>query len=60
MTGEAMTIGLPVVGTRVGGTESMVLDGETGYLVNVGDYQSLAEKVIDPLQHPQKSNSIGS
>jgi glycosyltransferase involved in cell wall biosynthesis len=39
---EAMGAGLPVVGTRVGGVPELVVDGETGLLVEAGDPDSLA------------------
>jgi glycosyltransferase involved in cell wall biosynthesis len=37
-----MASGLPVVATRCGGPETSVVDGETGYLVPIGDAQELA------------------
>ena len=39
---EAMAAGLPVVSTRVGDAPSMVLEGETGLLVDAGDARQLA------------------
>ena len=59
VTGEAMAVGLPVVGTKVGGIKRMVLDGVTGYLINVGDYKLLAKKVVYLLQHPEKAAQMG-
>lgn len=38
---EAMAHGKPVIATPVGGIPSLVADGETGYLVPVGDVQAL-------------------
>jgi glycosyltransferase involved in cell wall biosynthesis len=40
---EAMATALPVVATRCGGPEEIVVEGETGYLVQVGDDAALAE-----------------
>jgi glycosyltransferase involved in cell wall biosynthesis len=42
---EAMASGLPVVGTRCGGPETCVVEGETGYLVPVGDAEALARSM---------------
>ncbi|MBV8087739.1 MAG: glycosyltransferase family 4 protein [Chloroflexi bacterium] len=42
---EAMAHGLPVVASRVGGLPELVVDGETGWLVDPGDAHDLAEKL---------------
>ena len=40
---EAMSSGLPVVATRIAGSEELVLDGVTGLLVNPEDVDSLRD-----------------
>ena len=40
---EAMALGRPVVGTRIGGTPEQIADGETGLLVPPGDPAAMAE-----------------
>lgn len=42
---EALAAGVPVVGWRYGGQEEIIIEGETGYLVEYGDYDGLAEAV---------------
>ena len=42
---EAMACGLPVVATRSGGPEEIVVDQRTGFLCPVGDFRALADRV---------------
>lgn len=39
---EAMLLGTPVIGSRIGGIPDMLRDGENGYLVESGDVDELA------------------
>jgi glycosyltransferase involved in cell wall biosynthesis len=47
---EAMACGVPVVGFDVRGTRTVVVHGETGYLVPYGDTRAVAEKTLDLLR----------
>ncbi|HUG19006.1 MAG TPA: glycosyltransferase family 4 protein [Planctomycetaceae bacterium] len=49
---EAMAVGLPVVATRAGGIPEIVLDGETGRLVPVGDVSALAHALDETINQP--------
>lgn len=49
---EAQASGLPVVATRSGGVPSVVVDGETGYLVPEEDTEAMAERIVYLAQHP--------
>ncbi len=42
---EAMYYGLPIVATDVGGCREMVVEGQTGYLVDPHDEEALAERL---------------
>ncbi|OGH95159.1 MAG: hypothetical protein A2039_09710 [Candidatus Melainabacteria bacterium GWA2_34_9] len=42
---EAMSSGLPIISTPVGGTPEAVEDGVNGFLIQPGDYKALAEKI---------------
>ena len=46
---EAMACGTPVVGTRVGGLQTLIEHGESGLLVPAGDDQALAESMAKVL-----------
>ncbi len=56
---EAMAAGVPVVATRIGGTEEAVLDGITGHLVRPGDPDALAEAIAAALADPAGSARLG-
>ncbi|HET9439680.1 MAG TPA: N-acetyl-alpha-D-glucosaminyl L-malate synthase BshA [Longimicrobiales bacterium] len=43
---EAMSSGVPVVATRVGGLPEVVPEGEAGFLAEVGDVQTMAEQGV--------------
>jgi sugar transferase (PEP-CTERM/EpsH1 system associated) len=50
---EAMSSGLPVVATRVGGNAELVTEGITGKLVPPGDPERLAEALLDYYREPE-------
>ena len=50
---EAMACGAPVVATRVGAFEELIVDGETGYLVEIEDSDAMAEHVSHLLDAPE-------
>jgi glycosyltransferase involved in cell wall biosynthesis len=56
---EAMAMGLPIVGTRVGGIPELIEEGRTGLLVNPGDPQGLADALVSLLANPDKAGSMG-
>jgi glycosyltransferase involved in cell wall biosynthesis len=42
---ESMAMGVPVVSSDIGGVSEIVLDGETGYLVEPGDVSALSDAI---------------
>ncbi len=50
---EALSCCVPVIATRVGSIPEMVIPGETGGLVDVGDDVRMAEKVVDLLRNTE-------
>jgi len=48
---EAMSSGVPVITTNVGGMPEMIKDGETGFLADVGDVKTMVSKGIDVLSN---------
>jgi glycosyltransferase involved in cell wall biosynthesis len=57
---EAMSCGLPVVASDVGGIPELVADGETGFLVRPGDEETLAERLLWVLRHREEAVAMGS
>ncbi len=56
---QAMAAGKPVVATPVGGVAEMVRDGETGFLVPVGDTNHLADALLSLLGDPRLRQRFG-
>jgi len=46
---EAMSTGVPVIGTTAEGLPELIRDGKTGYLVTVGDVPAMARRTIEML-----------
>ncbi len=55
---EAMAAGTPVVGTPVGGIVDFLKDGETGYLAEPENPDSVAYKMHEILDNPKKAEKI--
>lgn len=55
---EAMAAGVPVVSSNTGGIPEVNIDGETGYLSNVGDINEMAQNVIKLFEDDVLYNKI--
>jgi glycosyltransferase involved in cell wall biosynthesis len=58
--GEAMAAAVPVVATRVGGVASLVDEGRTGHVVDLGDVTTLAERIAGVLGDPTRASELGA
>ncbi len=56
---EAMGFALPVVSTRHAGIPEAVLEEETGFLVNEGDCQGMAQSILSLAQNPDLRVKMG-
>ena len=56
---EAMLAGLPIVATRVSAVPEVVVDGETGLLVEAGDHAALARHLEALLVDPARAATLG-
>lgn len=56
---EANACGKPVVSTATTGAREIIQDGVNGFLVPVGDYGMLADKVVYLLKNSEKAKEMG-
>jgi len=57
---EGMAAGLPVVATRVGGNPEAVVDGETGYIVEPRNPESIAAGIEKLIVAPDHAREMGA
>src|SRR5437868_13937714 len=56
---EALAAERPAVATRVGGVPDVVRDGVDGFLVDVGDAMTLADRLAELADDPEKRDELG-
>ena len=56
---EAMSAGIPVIASRVGGIPEWLVDGKTGYLVKPANSKQIAKKVIYLLSNKELIKRMG-
>ena len=56
---EAMATGLPVVSTNIGGIPEMVVENETGFLVQPGDAVAMADAINKIIGDPLMARRLG-
>jgi len=57
---EAMALGKSIVASDIGGIPDLVVDGDNGYLVPVGDVEVLAVRIRTLLDDPRKREKMGN
>jgi len=56
---EAMATGLPVVSTNIGGIPEMIIDNETGFLVEPGDTAAMADAIETVINDSSSAARLG-
>lgn len=56
---EYMSAAKPVTATRVGGASEAIIDGETGFLVDSDDDETMAKRIVELLESPEKAKRFG-
>jgi glycosyltransferase involved in cell wall biosynthesis len=56
---EAQAMEIPVVATKVGGVPEVVLDGESGILVEPGSSEQLAQAILTLIENPALRRQMG-
>ena len=56
---ESNAYGKPVVGSRIGGIQEVIADGETGWFFEPGHVNELAEKLRWMMDHPTEVEAMG-
>ena len=56
---EYMGCAKPSVCTNVGGNPELIDDGQNGFLINVGDIKSLADRIVTLLRDPPLAARVG-
>jgi glycosyltransferase involved in cell wall biosynthesis len=57
---EYMAAAKPVVATNVGGAAEAIIDGQTGYLVDSSDAESMGERLIELLNDKATADDFGT
>ncbi|MGM9987492.1 MAG: N-acetyl-alpha-D-glucosaminyl L-malate synthase BshA [Bacillaceae bacterium] len=56
---EAMGCGVPCIGTNIGGIPEVIKHGETGYICELGDIDSMINHSLEILQSPSLHKKMG-
>ncbi len=56
---EAMQFGLPIIASKVGGIPDIILDNETGFIIEKNNYKILSDKIQFLLENPDIGQKMG-
>ncbi len=56
---EAMAMARPIVSTDVGDVARHVVDGESGFIVPVGDHEAMADRILRLLEDGEQARGFG-
>ena len=57
---EAFAFKIPVIGSNLAGIPEQIIDGKNGFLVNINDHRSIAEKFIFFINNKDEINNMGT
>ncbi len=57
---EAMAAGKPVIVTSAGGGRECVLDNQTGFVVEPGDSEAIANHILELAGNPERASNMGA
>lgn len=55
---EAMSVGLPIICSKIRGNSDLVVNGKNGFLNNFNDYKAFAKSIDDLLCNPRLRNQM--
>lgn len=56
---EAMSYGMPVISTNVGGIPTIIEHSKDGYLFTPGDVEKLSSYILELIKNPNKTHEMG-
>jgi glycosyltransferase involved in cell wall biosynthesis len=56
---EAMACKVPAIGTNTGGIPEVIIDGETGFICEIGDTETISAKAIQILTDEKLQKKMG-
>ncbi len=57
---EGMAMNKPIIATKAGGPLDVIVDSESGFLVDIGDSVEMGRKIVHLLKNPDLSKKMGN